>query len=67
MGGEILKRHETELNRFDYTILEFGGNDCDYNWAEVSRDPFASIYATPPFLSSGKIYGADRTCAEKWR
>lgn len=40
MGGEILKRHESELNRFDYTILEFGGNDCDYNWAEISENPF---------------------------
>jgi lysophospholipase L1-like esterase len=40
MGSEILKRHESELERFDYTILEFGGNDCDYNWAEVSEDPF---------------------------
>ncbi len=39
MGSEILKRHESELNRFDYTILEFGGNDCDYNWAEVAADP----------------------------
>lgn len=38
-GGEILKRYEGELNRFDYTILEFGGNDCDYNWAEVSECP----------------------------
>lgn len=39
MGSEILKRHEGELNRFDYTLLEFGGNDCDYNWAEISKDP----------------------------
>jgi lysophospholipase L1-like esterase len=39
MGSEILKRHESELNRFDYTILEFGGNDCDYNWAEISDNP----------------------------
>ncbi len=48
MGGEILKRHETELNRFDYTILEFGGNDCDYNWAEVSRDPFRQHLCNTP-------------------
>ncbi len=20
-------------------ILEFGGNDCDFNWAEISRKP----------------------------
>ena len=39
MGSEIMKRHETELKNFDYTVLEFGGNDCDYNWAEVSENP----------------------------
>lgn len=39
MGSEILKRHEKELAQYDYTVLEFGGNDCDYNWAEVSEDP----------------------------
>ncbi len=28
------KRQEEEL-----AILELGGNDCDYNWADISRDP----------------------------
>jgi len=23
----------------DYVVLEFGGNDCDFNWKEVSEDP----------------------------
>jgi acyl-CoA thioesterase-1 len=48
MGGEILKRHEGELNRFDYTILEFGGNDCDFNWAEVAEDPFRQHLCNTP-------------------
>jgi lysophospholipase L1-like esterase len=39
MGGEILRRHEGELTNYDYTLLEFGGNDCDYNWAEIAEDP----------------------------
>ncbi len=25
----------------DIVLIEFGGNDCDYNWAEVSSDPLA--------------------------
>ena len=48
MGGEILKRHEKELNRFDYTLLEFGGNDCDYKWEEVSREPFRQHLCNTP-------------------
>lgn len=39
VGSEILKRHVSELGKFNYTLLEFGGNDCDYNWAEVSKKP----------------------------
>lgn len=28
----------SDLNA-DLVLLEFGGNDCDFNWAEVSADP----------------------------
>jgi len=48
MGSEILKRHESELNAFDYTLLEFGGNDCDYNWAEISKDPLGQHVCNTP-------------------
>lgn len=48
MGGEILKRHETKLNTFDYTILEFGGNDCDYNWSEISESPLGEHLCNTP-------------------
>lgn len=48
MGSEILKRHESELNRFDYTILEFGGNDCDYNWSEIAEDPLGQHLCNTP-------------------
>lgn len=23
----------------DIAVIEFGGNDCDYNWEEISQDP----------------------------
>ncbi len=56
LGKEILKRHECELERFDYTILEFGGNDCDYNWAEVARDPFSEHLCNTPILQFREKY-----------
>lgn len=32
-----------------YCVLEFGGNDCDYPWAEISQNPFDDhTCATPP-------------------
>lgn len=38
-GSEILKKHESELKQYDYTLLEFGGNDCDFDWAAISNAP----------------------------
>jgi Lysophospholipase L1 and related esterases len=40
-GGEILKKHRAELCNYDYTVLEFGGNDCDYDWAQIAAEPEA--------------------------
>ena len=38
-GLEILNRHRNELPSFSYTLLEFGGNDCDLKWDEISGAP----------------------------
>ena len=27
-----------------YVIMEFGGNDCDYNWVEISENPDKNIF-----------------------
>lgn len=47
-GEEILDTHTKELGTFDYTILEFGGNDCDYNWKNVSDAPGATHLPNVP-------------------
>jgi len=33
LSGEVLKRKP------DIVLLEFGGNDCDFDWAEVAKNP----------------------------
>ncbi len=33
----------------DLVLLEFGGNDCDYNWAEVSNDPSVAHQPNTPY------------------
>lgn len=38
-GLETVKLHRDELGNYDHVVLEFGGNDCDYNWAQISADP----------------------------
>lgn len=28
-----------ENTNYDYVVFEFGGNDCDFNWKEISENP----------------------------
>ncbi|MBC1765898.1 SGNH/GDSL hydrolase family protein [Listeria seeligeri] len=47
-GHEILTKDLAKDASNDIAIIEFGGNDCDFNWAEVSENPEAPhISGTP--------------------
>ncbi|MGF6375817.1 acyl-CoA thioesterase-1 [Clostridiales Family XIII bacterium PM5-7] len=55
-GSEILKKQADNLAAYPYTILEFGGNDCDLNWAEVAQMPNIVHQAQVPIESFKAIY-----------
>lgn len=38
-GLDLLCHHAQECEPGDTVLLEFGGNDCDYEWGEIARDP----------------------------
>ena len=38
-GKAIIEKHLDELASYDYTFLEFGGNDCDLDWKAASDHP----------------------------
>lgn len=38
-GVEMVRRDLSAGMRADYAILEFGGNDCDFDWQAVSDSP----------------------------
>ena len=40
-GESIFENNIDLLEKADgeYVVLEFGGNDCDFNWKEISEDP----------------------------
>lgn len=40
-GLSVIKRHASELASYKNIFLEFGGNDCDLLWNEVSDHPEA--------------------------
>lgn len=38
-------------------LLEFGGNDCDYRWADISADPTATHLPKTPLTDFTQRYG----------
>ncbi len=47
-GTEMLKRRIEDGDRTDVVFLEYGGNDCDFNWKEVCDAPYDEhLPATP--------------------
>ena len=38
-GQQVVDRHGDEISSSDYTFLEFGGNDCDFNWGKIADSP----------------------------
>lgn len=52
----------------EYVVLEFGGNDCDYQWAEISAEPDGSFDCkTPPALFTQLYREAIRQVRESGR
>ena len=47
-GLELVERHAGEISRARYTVLEFGGNDCDQPWKEISLAPLGSHLPKTP-------------------
>ncbi|MDD3959415.1 MAG: SGNH/GDSL hydrolase family protein [Clostridiaceae bacterium] len=40
----------------DWILLEFGGNDCDYNWREVSENPSLPHLPNTPVERFGEVF-----------
>ena len=40
-GLSIITRHTDQLASYQNVFLEFGGNDCDFDWSAVSERPQA--------------------------
>ena len=55
-GAEILNKHLGELKTFSHTVLEFGGNDCDFNWREISLSPLRPHLPNVPLPQFEEMY-----------
>lgn len=38
-GTNIIDRHSAEIASSDYTFIEYGGNDCDFDWMKIADNP----------------------------
>ncbi|WP_419880474.1 SGNH/GDSL hydrolase family protein [Peribacillus sp. B-H-3] len=49
-SDSLMKRFERDVigERPDYVIIEIGGNDCDFAWADVAKDPDGEHQAVVP-------------------
>lgn len=38
-GHNVIDRHSSDISATDVTFLEFGGNDCDFDWRGIADNP----------------------------
>lgn len=38
-GNNVIDRHKDEITNSDYTFIEYGGNDCDFDWMKIADSP----------------------------
>ena len=54
-GLREVERWREQVVQSDFVVMEFGGNDCDFRWADVSADPDGQFEPNTPesqFLST---------------
>lgn len=56
VGKQLIEKHAAELPGYEYTALEFGGNDCDFDWKAVSENPDALHIPKTPIDEFEKYY-----------
>ena len=39
MGNAIIRRHSEDIASSEYTFIEYGGNDCDFDWMKIADSP----------------------------
>ncbi len=56
VGNKLIDKHTSELSQYEYTALEFGGNDCDFDWAAVSERPDDLHLPKTPIAEFEELY-----------
>lgn len=41
-GEAMIQRHSDQIASSEYTFIEYGGNDCDFDWMKIADSPDAN-------------------------
>lgn len=55
-GLQIFLRQHEKIHTSDIILTEFGGNDCDFDWAAIANDPTAHYTPKTPLESFCEQY-----------
>lgn len=47
-GDKFVDRYSEKIKESDFVLFEYGGNDCDYNWREISENPEGEHHPKTP-------------------
>ena len=56
-GRDLLEKRLTDPASDTTVIFEYGGNDCDYKWADISANPSGQFSPNTPYDAFSKTYG----------
>jgi lysophospholipase L1-like esterase len=54
--GNMMLQRRLEKRSFDIVVLEYGGNDCDFNWKEIAERPYAKHVPNTTLAAFVDIY-----------
>lgn len=55
-GAASAERHIDEIDKDTIVIMEYGGNDCDYDWDKISENPDGEMEPHTPEKKFTEIY-----------
>ncbi len=57
-GMKFANRYADKIKKSDYVLFEYGGNDCDYDWAKIAENPGEEHQPRTPLGQFVECYSA---------
>ena len=57
-GTKLVERYKEKIKNSDFVLFEFGGNDCDHDWAAIAENPGKEHKPKTPMQQFMKTYSS---------